>query len=520
MATSNASEAAALSAPPPPSVRRNIVANYLGNAWSGVMALAFIPLYIHYLGMEAYGLIGVFALMQAWMSVLDMGLTPMLTREMARLTAGAHTPQSIRDLLRSVELIYAAVAVAIAMGIAAAAPWLSAHWLRAEHLPDAGIAQALAIAGVVIALRWLSGPYRGSINGLQDQVWLNGCTALFATVRGIGAVLVLALIAPSIQLFFVFQGIVIALETAVLALRMHRLLPASRSPARFDGRALHQVRHFAGGMAMITILSLLLTHVDKVILSRMLPLSEFGYYTLATTLCGALYLMVAPIHNATYPRLTALVGAGDVVALRETYHRFAQILTMMIAPAAIVLCLFAEDVLLLWTRNAATAAATAPLVSILAVGTLCNGLMHTPYALQLAHGRTRFTVVVNLLAVCILVPSLYIGISVYGTVAAAIVWAVLNICYVAIATPILHRSLLPGEFWRWYGHDILTPASAALVPASLIRFAGPAPTLDQPLRNASVLIIAAVVAQVACLLATPVSRAALAQYLRPRALTI
>ena len=506
MAISNASEAAALSASPPSSVRRNIVANYLGNAWSAIMGLAFVPLYIHYLGMEAYGLIGVFALLQAWMSVLDMGLTPMLTREMARLTAGAHTPQSIRDLLRSVELIYAAVAVAIAMGVAAAAPWLSAHWLRAEHLPDASIAQALAIAGVVIALRWLNGLYRGAINGLQDQVWLNGCTALFATVRGLGAVLVLALIAPRIQLFFIFQGIVVILETAVLALHMHRLLPPSRRPARFDWRTLHQVRHFAGGMALITILSLLLTHVDKVILSRLLPLSEFGYYTLATTLCGALYLMIAPIHNATYPRLTALVGAGDVVALRETYHQFAQILTVMIAPSAIVLSLFAEDVLLLWTRNAATAAATAPLVSILAVGTLCNGLMHTPYALQLAHGQTRFTVVVNLFAVCILVPSLYIGISVYGTVAAAIVWAVLNVSYVIFTAPVVHRRWLPGELWRWYGQDCLIPASAALLAASCIRFVAPASTLERPLQNASIVLTTGIAAQFSGLLASSLGR--------------
>ena len=47
------------------SVRKNVVANYLGQGWSALMGLAFIPLYIRYLGMEAYGLIGVFAVLQA-----------------------------------------------------------------------------------------------------------------------------------------------------------------------------------------------------------------------------------------------------------------------------------------------------------------------------------------------------------------------------------------------------------------------------------------------------------------------
>jgi O-antigen/teichoic acid export membrane protein len=74
------------------------------------MGVAFVPLYIKYLGMEAYGLIGIFAILQAWLVLLDMGMKPALGREMARFTAGAHNAQSIRDLLRSIELIGIAVA--------------------------------------------------------------------------------------------------------------------------------------------------------------------------------------------------------------------------------------------------------------------------------------------------------------------------------------------------------------------------------------------------------------------------
>ena len=82
------------------------------------MGLAFIPLYIRFLGIEAYGLIGLFALLQAWLSLLDMGLTPTLGREMARFTGGSRSAESIRDLLRSIEFI----ALAIALVGAAAAP--------------------------------------------------------------------------------------------------------------------------------------------------------------------------------------------------------------------------------------------------------------------------------------------------------------------------------------------------------------------------------------------------------------
>ena len=73
------------------SVKRNVLANYVGQGWSALMGLAFVPLYIRYLGIEAYGLIGVFAVLQACLSLLDMGMTPTLNREMARFTVESHS---------------------------------------------------------------------------------------------------------------------------------------------------------------------------------------------------------------------------------------------------------------------------------------------------------------------------------------------------------------------------------------------------------------------------------------------
>jgi len=41
-------------------LKLNIIANYTGKAWTALMSLAFIPLYIKFIGIEAYGLIGFF----------------------------------------------------------------------------------------------------------------------------------------------------------------------------------------------------------------------------------------------------------------------------------------------------------------------------------------------------------------------------------------------------------------------------------------------------------------------------
>ena len=174
------------------SLKRNIIANYFGQGWAAVMGLAFVPLYIEYLGMEAYGLIGLFSVLQAWLAMLDMGMTPTLNREMARFTAGSHSPQSIHNLLRSLETIAVFIAAAIFLAVWSASAYFAADWLKAEKLPVATVSQALAIMGLVVALRFLESIYRGSLCGLQQQVWYNGVNATISTMRYGGAVIVLA----------------------------------------------------------------------------------------------------------------------------------------------------------------------------------------------------------------------------------------------------------------------------------------------------------------------------------------
>lgn len=456
------------------SLKKNVIANYLGQGWTGLIGLAFVPLYIKYLGMEAYGLIGVFALLQAWLALLDMGMTPTLNREMARFTAGAHSPQSIRDLLRSLEIVCYGLAAFIGLSVWAASGWLAADWLRADTLPLDVVAQAIAIMGGVAALRFVEGIYRGAILGLQRQVFFNVVNASLSTVRAAGAIAVLAWISPTIEAYFVWQGIVSVVSIAILAFAAHRSLPATSRRARFSQQALMDIRHFAAGMMATTFLAILLTQVDKVLLSKLISLEAFGYYTLAGVVATTIGMLIAPITQAFYPRFTELVAKGDGQALVRAYHRSAQLVTVLAAPVALMLIFFGENLLALWTDDAVLAREVAPLLALLAAGTLLNGLMHIPYMLQLAHGWSSFAVRVNLVAVAVLVPAILWATPRYGAIGAAWVWVLLNAGYVLIGIHFMYRRLLLNEKWNWYWRDVALPILAATLAAGGLSLLQPA----------------------------------------------
>jgi O-antigen/teichoic acid export membrane protein len=445
----------------------------MGQGWSALMALAFVPVYIRFLGIEAYGLIGLFAVLQAWLTLLDMGMTPTLAREMARFTGGSHSAGSIRDLLRSIETLAVVAALLVASGIALGSTWLASSWLQAESMPLAVVAQAFTIMGAVTAVRLVEGVYRSSLVGLQRQVLLNVVNSSMSTLRGLGAVAVLAWVAPTIQAFFLWQGLVSLGTVVVLAVATYTSLPNTGRGARFSIAALRNVRRFAGGMMGIVFLSLLLTKIDKLLLSRLLSLSEYGYYMLAAAVAGALYMLVSPITQAWYPRLSQLHAAADHAGMAQAYHQGAQLVTVVVGSAAIVLILFSETLLQLWTQDAELAGSAALLVSLLVLGNLLNILMLIPYQTQLAHGWTGLTIRINIVAVLIVVPAIFWVAPRYGAEGAAWVWVSLNAGYLLIGVHFMYRRVLTQEKWRWYWQDVLQPLGAAAAVAYSISWMAP-----------------------------------------------
>lgn len=445
------------------SLRHNVTANYLGQGWVAFMGLAFIPRYIQHLGMEAWGLVGFMALMQTWLALLDVGLAPSLGREMARLTAGAVTAHSIRNLLRSLEVLYVGVATAVLLFVWMLAPWISTHWLHVEHFSTEQLVQAITLMGFVLASRMAEQVYRSAILGLQQIVWLNIAQSMLATLRWAGAAGVLAWVSPTLDAFFLWQAAISLLTVILFAIHTYGSIPQVPEQTHFDVEELRKVRGYAGGLALTTLLALFLTQIDKVLLSKLLSLEEFGYYSLAATLSGALYLFVSPVSTALSPRLTELVTLSKQAELIDTYHRSSQWVSVCLMGPALSMVCFAEPLLRAWTGDASLAQKTGPLLALLSIGTMLNGVLQVPYMLQLSHGWTGLAVRLNLVAVLLVVPSVWWAVPRFGSIGAASIWLMLNIGYVFLSVNAMHSRLLKTEKRGWYVHSLFWPLAIGLL---------------------------------------------------------
>lgn len=449
-------------------VDKNIVANYFGQGWSALVQLAFIPVYIRYLGAESYGLISLYAILLAFLAILDLGLTPTVNREMARFRARAHSGESIHDLLRSLEVIGIGIGLLIAVVVILTSGFTARHWLVLEKLDTHTVAGAIAIMGVAGALRSVENIYQGAVLGLQHQVWLSAFTAVSVTARALGSIATLVFVAPSVSAFLWFQCLAGLVQMLTLAWYVHRKLPAVSRPPRFSIDAVRGVWSFAASLTIISILSLILMQADKVLLARLLPLSEFGYLSLGITLTGALSLAILPVFNAAYPRLSALAAAGDAEMFSSEYHRLSQLLALTVLPAALVMACFSRSIVMLWTGDPVATDFVSPIVSVWVLGTAFNGLMHMPYAAQLAHGWSRLTITVNCVAVVLMIPAVLYFVPRHGAIAAAWIWFAINAGYLLVVVPSMHRRVVRNGMWRWYVHDVGQPALAAVAVVAIM----------------------------------------------------
>lgn len=439
------------------SLKKNVIANYLGQGWTALMGLAFIPLYIAQLGIEAYAVVGIFSVLLAWMSIVDFGLTPTVNREMARANAGAHTDQSIKDLLRTFEYAGFVISATVLAVVLLLTPYIVLEWLKPEKLTSTQLTQAMNAVAFALVARWIEQFYRAVLLGLQDAVWLNSAWALLATLRWGGAFLAIYWGPSTLVVFFASQLVSSVIGIIFLNRRVYKMLPATHRAGQFRWQTLLDVKSFAGSIFFGSVLVFFLTNADKIIVTKLLPLAEFGYYSLAITLAGSLLQIVAPMNNSMYPVFTHYVTVGDEKSLSKAYLNSSRLLSMILVPPAFALAFFSESVLMLWTGDHSISAHTAPLLTVMSLGMLLNGLMNLPYMLQLAYGWVRLSTTINFVIVLLIIPILYYSTKLYGAIGAASCWLAINSIYVIVTAHFMHKRLLTEEKWNWYKGAVFLP---------------------------------------------------------------
>jgi len=437
------------------SLKWNASANFIGLGYTTVIGIVVLPLYLQYLGAEAFGLVGFFIVLQAWMQLFDMGMSPMLSRQTAQSRGQNIGYLELKRLLRSLELIVLVLAVVVSLSIAARSSWITNNWLKVTSLDSAKVADCIALMGAIIGFRFFASLYRSGIQGMEKQVRLNIANMILVTVKFVGALLLLHFITRDFRSFFVYQLFVGVLESVILATMFYRFVPATdRVELRIFWSALKPVLPFASGIAYATVIWVLVTQLDKLILSNVLPLPEYGYFALVAIVATGITQIGSPISQAILPRMTYLLSQDNEQEMLLLYRQSTQLMAVLILPLTGMVALFSTELLFAWTGDAKAAEWAGPILFWFALGNGILAISAFQFYLQFAHGQLKMHVIYNTVVAVIQIPAIIYVAYEYGALGVALTWFLLRLISFLVWTPIVHSKYAPGIHWPWLFKDI------------------------------------------------------------------
>ena len=405
------------------------------------------------LGPDSFGLLGWYTTLVGSLSILDMGLSNTFSRELAR--DSSNIKENVRNLFYSLERIYWLTGLGLCAILILSSNFIANYWITSSVISHTDLIYSICLMGVLLAFQWPQSIYSGAYLGIQKLDEYNVILIVTSILKNGGAFLVLLLVQNSILAYLIWSvGINILM---VLFMRYRIWSKIDNTNLKFSFLELAKIWKFASGMFIITLVSFALTQFDKLLLSKLFDLKTYGYYTLVFTVASGINLIGTMISSPLYPKLTNLVATESKFSVRVSYLKYITILSNIVCPLGIFVCIFSFELLSVWLNNNEIATAINVPVILMSVGFVLNCLMQIPYYLTLAYGWTRFTIVQNIIAIALFIPTLYILSTKYGMEGASFTWAALNAGYLLISLPILHHFILKGSLKEIYLKSILLP---------------------------------------------------------------
>lgn len=433
-------------------LRLNILASYISQIYMIIVSIAILPIYIKYMGAEAYGLVGFFAMLQGLFNLLDFGLTPTISRQTAQYNAGKETALNFRRLFRALSLIFSVIAIIGGITLFFLDDYIATHWLKLDNLNIEDVLFCLEVMAICAALRWMTGLYRGVVSGFEQIVWLSVINTLIATLRFPGVLLYMYYFGFTIRSFFVFQLVTALLEFALLAMKSYRLLPRT-TQEEIIGWSMKPVKPLLGFAMTIAVTSsiwVLFTQLDKFVLSGVLPLADYGYFTLAVLVAGGVLQLGAPISGPIMPRMARLEAEHQHEQMRQIYLNATQFISVIVVTSGIVLAGVAYPVLYAWTGDSNIASQAAPVLQLYALGNAILSLSAFAYYLQYAKGNLKYHLIGNIVSVIVLVPSVVWASTRYGAIGAGWVWLLIQLIYLIFWVSYVHKKIEPTINKVWF----------------------------------------------------------------------
>lgn len=428
---------------PKRSVLLNTLWNFGGQISPLLLAAFAIPILIHELGVDRFGVLTLVWILVGYFSFFDLGMGRAITKLLAEKIA-------LSELDAASSLIWTASISMMLLGVVfggllyASAPYLIDSVMKIPPGLRLETLRSVPWLAVSVPFVTLTSGLRGTLEAQQNFAVVNTLRAALGFVTYLGPLAVLPFSRSLLP-------IVITLALArMLACALHfwacrRYVPTFSNRVTWHRSSLRALLGFGSWVTVSNLSSPLMVYFDRFLIASILSISVVAYYTAPFDAVTKLWLIPSALAGVLFPAFSEALAVEDHARAISLYHRSIACTLAILFPLCLATVLFAHEGLLLWL-GATFAGRSTLLLQVLAIGVFTNSLANMPYALLQAWGRPDITAKLHLVEIPCYFALLYWGIRTHGIEGAALAWTIRLSVEAGILFFVL-RNVLAPRLW-------------------------------------------------------------------------
>jgi O-antigen/teichoic acid export membrane protein len=328
-------------------VVRNTLFNYLAIICVTLIRFIAMPILIHGLGQDRYGIYATVMSVVGYVGLLDLGIGISLTKFVAEYYAK-------RDFRRLNEMLSTSLLLYLGLGILGSAILIAFSGLLVEHVFD--IPVSLQTEGRYVF--WISalalfngltlGIFGNLLNGIQRQDITRTIAIGNALITYSGSILLVSL-GFKLVAFMLFATVMDVLSFLIQLGIARRMLPEVRFfPRIFRKQELKQIVNFSFAMFINQLAARNMGVLDKLILGFFLPIANVTLYVVGFTLASFAFRIPSAAVLASLPAASELMAQDRLDAVHELILRGMKVTGLMAIPIFTLMGVLAPDIVRLW----------------------------------------------------------------------------------------------------------------------------------------------------------------------------
>lgn len=424
--------------------RHSLLIIYISRIYSALISIAFIPFIFDFIGAEGFGLVGFFVVLQACLHILDVGIGGVVTRQVLLCSDDYDSYKGFLRAYKKILLFFCIIALIIStIGV-----WQSSNitelWLDSS-LDDELVKQCIIIMFLTFSSRYVQSPMRSVLLGKERHVLISIIDILTATISSPLAVVVLFLTSGNVLYYFYVQLLASLIRVAIFIVYSHKELNMTyvslkgRGPGKKIKTTFSNLFKFALQLSSLSILWVLVNQSDKLVLTNVMSLKDYSYYSLAISVVVVVSIVSGPMSQYLSPRLTKLYSENKKIEFAIVFEKTFLFLAIFLIPLCTFMFVDGKELIFIWTNNSDVAMRVQVYLPWLFAGASVAVFSNFAFLLRYSHGDLRsHTIVFSIFSVIIIFLNIFVakeyqgvGSSIFyfvNTVFLFITWSLFTFC--------------------------------------------------------------------------------------------